>query len=379
MFRNSLFFSVKDRPAFAPPSSPGLEPCLRFRPHTAPPWQVALLEMLTPHPAAPDPSPVSAAPGDHRPIPPPAPRAGPPPGPLPQLRMAIVIDLDVHQGNGTAACLRGRADVITVSLHQLNNYPWPDPDSPNVGGDFVHPLEDWRPKRERWCNTLSDLDVGLPDGCGDAEYLAELERALRWVDARLCDHLKPHRAPHPAPGAGAPGAADMDLDTDCVRPRTGSADRGVAPEPAALPGGAAPGPGPGAAPTAGHRIGTAAHSAAHHHVLHAAEPQVLVVYVAGADPYVHDPLGGIDVTQQGLRQRDRAVFRWCHERGFRVCVVLAGGYASSEEVATIHFNTFQELMRVFEGDAAAPRTIAEAVKERHRVRDPDGGWGQKFG
>ena len=63
-----------------------------------------------------------------------------------------VVDLDVHQGNGTAHILRDDPAVFTLSVHQEHNYPTP---------------------KER-----SDLDVGLGDGTGDEAYLAALAPAL---------------------------------------------------------------------------------------------------------------------------------------------------------------------------------------------------------
>jgi len=67
------------------------------------------------------------------------------------LRVAI-IDLDVHQGNGTARIFRGDDSVFTLSIHGEKNFPF---------------------RKE-----ASDLDVDLPDGTGDDAYLAALERAL---------------------------------------------------------------------------------------------------------------------------------------------------------------------------------------------------------
>jgi acetoin utilization deacetylase AcuC-like enzyme len=69
-------------------------------------------------------------------------------------RIAIV-DLDVHQGNGTAEIFRDDRAVFTLSLHQENNYPVP--------------------------KAHGDLDVGLDDGTGDEEYLASLAAALERV------------------------------------------------------------------------------------------------------------------------------------------------------------------------------------------------------
>jgi acetoin utilization deacetylase AcuC-like enzyme len=63
-----------------------------------------------------------------------------------------VIDLDVHQGNGTAHIFRGDDSVFTLSLHGDKNFPF---------------------RKE-----CSDLDVPLADECGDADYLMALERAL---------------------------------------------------------------------------------------------------------------------------------------------------------------------------------------------------------
>jgi len=74
------------------------------------------------------------------------------------LRVAIV-DLDVHQGNGTARIFRGDPTVFTLSLHGQKNFPF---------------------RKEP-----GDLDVDLPDGCGDAEYLDALEHALEELDRRF--------------------------------------------------------------------------------------------------------------------------------------------------------------------------------------------------
>ncbi len=68
------------------------------------------------------------------------------------IERALVVDLDVHQGNGTAAIFGGDRNVFTLSMHQENNYPQPKPPS--------------------------TLDVNLPDGIGDEDYLALLGKAL---------------------------------------------------------------------------------------------------------------------------------------------------------------------------------------------------------
>lgn len=76
----------------------------------------------------------------------------------PGLKVAVV-DLDVHQGNGTARIFERDASVFTLSLHGQKNFPF---------------------RKE-----ASDLDVDLPDGCTDAEYLQALETALDDLDARF--------------------------------------------------------------------------------------------------------------------------------------------------------------------------------------------------
>ncbi len=76
----------------------------------------------------------------------------------------------------------------------------------------------------------------------------------------------------------------------------------------------------------------------------------LMAYVAGADPYRDDQLGGLGLTIEGLKQRDLFVFRTCRERGIPVFVTLAGGYAFKEEdTVTIHANTVIAAKEVFGG------------------------------
>ena len=75
----------------------------------------------------------------------------------------LVVDLDVHQGNGTAAICAGDARVVTYSVHGARNYP------------FV--------------KEASDLDVPLDDGTDDAGYLAALERTLPPLFAAVAPDL----------------------------------------------------------------------------------------------------------------------------------------------------------------------------------------------
>lgn len=153
------------------------------------------------------------------------------------LRRAMVIDLDVHHGNGTAAIFSAEAEVFTFSMHQENNYPA------------------WKPP--------GDLDIGLPDGIRDREYLELLESALERI-------LPSHR-----------------------------------PE--------------------------------------------LAFYLAGADPYQEDQLGGLALTLEGLRRRDAVVFEQCLRHAVPVAVVLAGGYAGNrEDTVSIHCATVREARSVVE-------------------------------
>lgn len=149
-----------------------------------------------------------------------------------RIRKAMVIDCDVHQGNGTAAIFAADESVFTLSIHQANNYPNTKPPS--------------------------NLDVNLDDGVGDREYLAKLRAA--------CEES-----------------------------------------------------------------------------ITAFEPE-LVVYVAGADPYFDDELGGLALSKEGLLIRDRVVFNACLRHGVPVAVVLAGGYARYlEDTVEIHANTVVSL------------------------------------
>lgn len=75
------------------------------------------------------------------------------------VQRVLVIDLDVHQGNGTAAIFAGDASVFTLSLHGEKNFPFR--------------------------KTASSLDVDLPDDCGDAAYLAALDKSLAEIEQRF--------------------------------------------------------------------------------------------------------------------------------------------------------------------------------------------------
>jgi acetoin utilization deacetylase AcuC-like enzyme len=73
----------------------------------------------------------------------------------------------------------------------------------------------------------------------------------------------------------------------------------------------------------------------------------LVFYLAGADPYEHDLLGGLAVTMDGLLERDRIVLGSCADAGVPVAVVLAGGYArDTADTVQIHCRTAREVKRL---------------------------------
>jgi acetoin utilization deacetylase AcuC-like enzyme len=145
-----------------------------------------------------------------------------------RIHRAMVVDCDVHHGNGTAAIFANDRSIYTFSIHQFNNYPSEKP--------------------------LSDMDIHLADGTGDAEYLERLGNGLKAAAAMF----------HPE----------------------------------------------------------------------------LVVYVAGADPYCDDQLGGLSVTFEGLARRDRLVMDWALAKRVPVAIVLAGGYAANvADTVAIQVNT----------------------------------------
>ncbi|MDP9339334.1 MAG: histone deacetylase [Acidobacteriota bacterium] len=145
-----------------------------------------------------------------------------------QIRNAMIVDTDVHHGNGTASIFADDRSVFTVSIHQENNYPAHKPPS--------------------------DVDLNMRDGAGNDEYLA----ALMPTVVRCLDNFNP----------------DM------------------------------------------------------------------VFYVGGADPYAEDQLGGLRLTLEGLKRRDREVFEAARSRGIPVATALAGGYARRvEDTVAIHVNT----------------------------------------
>ena len=81
----------------------------------------------------------------------------------------------------------------------------------------------------------------------------------------------------------------------------------------------------------------------------------LICYVAGADPFREDQLGGLDLTVEGLKRRDELVFRAARARGIPVMVTYAGGYAIRvEDTVTIHTNTVIAAAEIFRPAPADP-------------------------
>src|SRR6201984_1688042 len=76
----------------------------------------------------------------------------------------------------------------------------------------------------------------------------------------------------------------------------------------------------------------------------------LICYIAGADPYREDQLGGLNLTIEGLKKRDELVFRVAKARNIPVMVTYAGGYARKvDDTVTIHCNTVLAAKEVFAG------------------------------
>ena len=144
------------------------------------------------------------------------------------IETAMVVDTDVHHGNGTAAIFGGDGTVFTLSIHQENNYPYPKPPS--------------------------TIDINLPDGTGDDDYLAILEKHL--------------------------------------------------------------------------------------HIAFQDFPAGILFYVAGADPFREDQLGGLKLSIEGLARRDALVFDYARRHGVPVAITQAGGYARRvEDTVRIHVGT----------------------------------------
>jgi acetoin utilization deacetylase AcuC-like enzyme len=105
-----------------------------------------------------------------------------------------VIDLDVHQGNGTARIFANDPTVFTLSLHGEKNFPF---------------------RKEP-----SDLDVGLPDGCTDEAYLQALHQALAELEGRFSPDMVIYLAGADAHEGDRLGRLKLSLDGMAARDRT---------------------------------------------------------------------------------------------------------------------------------------------------------------
>ena len=151
-----------------------------------------------------------------------------------RIERALVIDLDVHQGNGTAAIFEGDDSVFTFSMHGERNYP---------------------SRKMR-----STLDIGLPDGIDDEAYLSTLEINL----PKLIENFSPD----------------------------------------------------------------------------------VVFYLAGVDVAAGDRYGRFNLSDDGIRARDRCVLDWTRRHGLPIAITLAGGYSPNPvRTAMLHTIVFEEAVK----------------------------------
>lgn len=150
----------------------------------------------------------------------------------PKLKI-LILDLDVHQGNGNSSILKHDKNVYIVSFHGQQNYPYRKIDS--------------------------HIDIGFEKGTGDTPYLEELERQLK---------LMPN--------------AD------------------------------------------------------------------LILYQAGVDALAEDKFGTLNLTHDGLRQRDQQVFEFVKKRNMKMAMALGGGYSVPIDLTVeAYVNTYRELKKCF--------------------------------
>lgn len=146
-----------------------------------------------------------------------------------------IIDLDVHQGNGNSSILNNDQNVFIFSMHGEKNYPYK--------------------------KVSSHLDIGLPDGCEDDQYLHELARGMKIVENFQPDY---------------------------------------------------------------------------------------VFYLMGVDPLVHDKLGTLNISFEGLVERDRMVLDFCFNKEVSCSLALGGGYSDPiEHSVRAYANTFKLAKKIF--------------------------------
>ncbi|MFC2061878.1 histone deacetylase [Elusimicrobiota bacterium] len=143
-------------------------------------------------------------------------------------KKVLIVDCDLHQGNGTAVCLKDNKDIFTFSMHQQNNYPL--------------------------LKEISGMDIALNDGIGGDEYNKLLSDSLKKIKSEFSPDF--------------------------------------------------------------------------------------VIYVAGSDTYVNDQLGGLALTIDDMKDRDRIIVAETVDCGISAAIVLAGGYAEQiEDTVAIHSDT----------------------------------------
>lgn len=151
------------------------------------------------------------------------------------LKRFLIIDCDLHQGNGTAVIFQDDPDVFTFSIHQEYLYP----------------------KKEK-----SDLDIGLEVFTDDDTYLGHLNNHI----PRIVEEHKPE----------------------------------------------------------------------------------FIAYIAGADPYINDVLGNLNISKEGLSERDRIIFSIAKKACIPVASALAGGYAQDvEDTVDIQFRLCMNAIEMF--------------------------------
>ena len=152
------------------------------------------------------------------------------------IERAMVIDCDVHQGDGTAKIFEADDSVFTFSIHQRDNFPF--------------------------FKQKSSLDIELDDGTTDQLYLDNLQQHL----PKVITSFKPE----------------------------------------------------------------------------------LIIYVAGADVYKFDWLGGLNLTIPGIAKRDHFVINQAKANSIPLAIVMAGGYAANPDyTAAIHFNTVRTALQTW--------------------------------
>lgn len=247
----------------------------------------------------------------------PSDRSPRPPLPL-RVRLVYIVDLDVHQGNGTAAILGSAADsrALTLSVHAERNYPW----------------------RTR---SPSDIDIGLADDATEDEYLAAVREGLQALEKRgrlVLSTLADEQAVSASccgDGTESPSAArgghpaERSPVSPAYRSHEQPSERPAGGTPCnLLPGGCAVAP-EGPVSAEGGSL---------------APPEVdLVLFQAGVDPLRSDRLGRLGLSRTALHERNALVFDWCFERGLPVVVMMGGGYSKPiEHSARAHADVFMQ-------------------------------------